>query len=60
MRAATSDQLITAIHEITAERSNAARRGWHDDVAVLDEELEQLRLGLLKLRWKETNDASLS
>lgn len=35
------------------ERATAERQGLTDDVAVLDEELYDLRLALLKLRWKE-------
>jgi ribosome-binding ATPase YchF (GTP1/OBG family) len=49
----TSDQLITVIERIKAERSTAAHRGQQDDIAVLDEEIDELRLALLKQRWGE-------
>lgn len=56
----TSERLIVAIEHIKAGRYAAERQGLMEDVAVLDEELYELRLALLKLRWKETSDASLS
>jgi ribosomal protein L29 len=49
----TSDQVITAIKQLKAERRAAVRAGQTEDAAVLDEEINDLRLALLKLRWKE-------
>lgn len=57
MKVTTSDQMIAAIKRVKAERGAAERANQKDDVAVLDEELEELRLTLLKLRWKETSNA---
>lgn len=57
MKATTSDQMIAAIKRVKAERGAAERAGQEEDAAVLDEELAELRLTLLKLRWKETNNA---
>jgi hypothetical protein len=52
-------QAITVIERIKAERRAAERQGLADDVAVLSEEIQDARLVLLKLRWKETSNASL-
>jgi hypothetical protein len=57
MSAPTSDRLIKAINRTKAECRTAERRGVVEDVAVLDEEREELRLTLLKLCWKELKHA---
>lgn len=54
MKIRTSSQVLTAITRI--KRKRAERQRLRDDVAVLDEELEDARLALLKLRWKEMSN----
>jgi len=54
MNAPTSARLIAVIDRIKAERALAACQDLMDDAAVLDEELYELRMALLQLRWKET------
>lgn len=58
MNTPTSTQTLAVIHRIKRERAAAVRQGLVDDVAVLDEELEDARLALLKLRWKEQTNGS--
>lgn len=53
MSVPTSDQLINVIERVKTERERAERQGWQEDIVVLDEELDELRMAWLKLRWIE-------